>query len=121
MRLRLAVISLGVRLEKAAGFSPAGVDGFTRVLGTLGFNIGLGRRTALSPYLGFGSSVITGSRSLDGADARVGFEVEHFLAPFLFIGAGLAFDVRSSGGSDGLNVSAALSGVCRLGVHLPFG
>jgi hypothetical protein len=124
LRVRLAVVSLGMRVERTAGFSPAGVDGFTRVLGTLGFNIGLGSRTALSPYLGVGSMHTAGSSHSshpDEGDARVGLEVEHFLTRNLSIGGGIAFDVRTYGGGDGITASAALSGVCRLGFHLPLG
>src|SRR4051812_13855230 len=60
VRLRLVFVSVGIRVENTAGYSSDGVDGFTRVLGTLGFNIGLGDRTALCPYLGFGSMHIAG-------------------------------------------------------------
>jgi hypothetical protein len=123
VRARLAIVSLGLRVEKTVGFSPAGVDGFTRVLGTLGFNIGLSDRTALSPYLGAGLMHIEGTSHAsdpDEGNARVGLELEHFLARYLSVAGGIAFDVRVRA-ADGIHASAALSGVCRLGFHVPLG
>ncbi|MFL5394219.1 MAG: hypothetical protein ACJ79W_26110 [Myxococcales bacterium] len=132
LRIRIAVVSLGVRYERTAGFSgPGGVEGFTRVLGTLGFNIGLGRRTSLSPYFGVGSTHVEylSPRSLDVGPfyggppdqltGRFGLEFEQFLSTSLSLGGGVAFDVRSYGG-DGMQGSAALSAIGRLGFHMPF-
>jgi hypothetical protein len=111
VRLRAGVVSVGMRLETRTEL--------TRVLGTLGFNIGLGERTGLSPYLGFGSSIGTGFNHPDKIDARVGLEVEHFLTRSFSIGAGLAFDLGAWSGNE--LYPSAFSGVCRLGLHLPFG
>jgi hypothetical protein len=124
LRLHLGAVSLGVRLEKTAGFSSTAIDGFTRLLGTLGFNIGLGERTVLSPYLGLGSTHIDykppSTGHPDQTTARIGLELDYFLARYFSIGGGLAFDVRVYG-ADGYQANAALSGVLRLSAHLPFG
>jgi hypothetical protein len=123
-RLRYGLVSLGARLEKSVGLSRSGigsfggVDGVTRLLGTLGFNIPLDERTELSPYLGLGSSVFSGAQS-EGLDGRVGLEVEHFLTRFLSLGLGLALDLRV-GSRDGIQGSGALTGVFRLATHVPF-
>src|SRR3954466_7379563 len=123
VRLRLVFVSLGVRVEKTACYSSDGFDGFTRVLGTLGFNIGVGDRTALCPYLGFGSMHIAGSSHAghpDEPNARIGLELEHFLTRHVSIGGGIAFDAHAYT-SDGIYASLAVSGLFRLGFHLPFG
>ena len=129
LRFRLRVVSLGVRLEKTAGFSSTTVDGFTRLLGTVGFNIGLGDQVLLSPYLGLGASKIDrvppppgGSNPLpsDETDLRFGLEVEYFLARYVSVGGGFALDFRSYS-TDGVQGALSLSGLLRLSAHLPFG
>jgi len=119
LRLRLAFVSLGLRLEKSSEFSVRNTT-FTRWLGTLGFNIGLGDKTELSPYLGFGKLAYSGAIHPDELDARLGIELEHFFVRYLSAGAGIAFDARLYD-LDGVHTAGSLSFVLRLAVHLPFG
>ncbi|MFL5455533.1 MAG: hypothetical protein ACJ78X_03930, partial [Myxococcales bacterium] len=55
----------------------------------------------------------------DQLTGRFGLEFEQFLSTSLSLGGGVAFDVRSYGG-DGMQGSAALSAIGRLGFHMPF-
>jgi hypothetical protein len=119
LKMRLSFISLGVRVEKSAEFSARNIT-FTRWLGTLGFNIGAGDRTEVSPYLGFGKQLYSSSVHPDEVDGRLGLELVHFFARWLSIGAGIAFDARLYD-SNGIQASGAFSGGLKLSVHAPFG
>jgi hypothetical protein len=119
LKMRLSFLSLGVRLEKSAGFSARNIT-FTRWLGTLGFNIGAGDRTEISPYLGLGKLQYSNALHPDEVDARLGLELEYFFARWLSFGAGIAFDGRLYD-SNGVQTAGSLSGTLKLSVHAPFG
>lgn len=72
LRLRLAMVLLGFRLEKTNSSVAFGEQGFTRALGILGFNLGLGERTEISPYVGLGSAHRAARHSLSRAWAMPG-------------------------------------------------
>jgi hypothetical protein len=120
LRLRLAMVLLGFRLEKTNSSVAFGEQGFTRALGILGFNLGLGERTEISPYVGLGSAHPSGSSFTQSSlgNARLGIDLDYFLARFLSIGGGLAVDLWGHG-YDGIVVSRAFSATVRLGFHLP--
>jgi hypothetical protein len=130
LKMRLSFVSLGVRLEKSGEFSATNLT-FTRWLGTLGFNIGVGDRTEVSPYLGFGKVTYSASPAIsnpnvlfaihpDEVDGRLGLELVHFFFRWLSVGAGIAFDGRLYD-SNGVQGSGSLSGSLKLSLHAPFG
>ncbi|MFL5388540.1 MAG: hypothetical protein ACJ79C_07410 [Myxococcales bacterium] len=119
LKMRLTFVSLGVRLEKSAEFSSRNIT-FTRWLGTVGFNIGAGDRTEISPYFGFGKMLYGSALQPDEVDGRLGLELEHFFARWISFGAGIAFDGRLYD-SNGVQTAGSLSGTLKLSVHAPFG